>query len=236
MGCLDENEPSVCPWWETVFDVPTTRRAKKDCEAGDKVACLVSGLGAIGRGARDDAAQALVKSCDANEPLACIYLAYTHLVCSRNALKGSAVCPERLENYFDDKKSEATLVSGCDAGLGVGCYVLGHILWPREDNKVPWLDRGCRLGMVGACRTLYDELESVIVQPAPAPRRLAMVRIRLMELCDADAVDCYEIADDLAGLTHMPARQYIDRACDPKRTPHMPKTLCGPKIPTPHHD
>lgn len=209
------------------MDVPTTRKVKHDCESGDALGCLVVGLADIGQKKPVDAGDALIRSCEAKEPLACVYLAYTHLVCSRTAMRGSPTCGERLENYLDDKKAETTLVKGCEEGLGSACYVLGHVLWPREDNKFPSLERGCRFGVVGSCELLYDELRDVTKQPVPQPRRLGWVKIRLMELCDADAVDCYDIARDLAEMTHMPMREFIDRACDPKRVPHMPKALCG---------
>lgn len=241
MSCLSDAEPTICPWWESMLDVPTTRRAKRDCEGGEKLACLVEGLGAIGRGEATEAADALVRSCDEGEALACVYLAYTHLVCSRNAMRGGAACTERLENHFDDKKSETVLVRGCDEGLGSACYVLGKILWARTDNEFPWLERGCRFSNVGACSMLYDELRDVTKQPSPSPRRLGWVRIRLMELCDASQVDCFDIARDLSEMTHMPAREFLDRACNPKRAPHMPGARCkeaarGPGPGVPSHD
>jgi hypothetical protein len=226
MSCLSDVEPTVCPFWESELDVATTRKAKHDCEGADRTACLVEGIGAIGRGDLEEAAASLVKSCEAEELLACTYLAYAHLVCSRNAMKGGGTCNPTLENHYDDKRSEAVLVRACDGGLGSACLVLGKIYWARTDNAMPWLERACRWGMLDGCRAIYDELRDVTKYPAPPERRLAWVRIRLMELCDANAVSCYDIAAELAEMTHMPRSEFTGRACDPKRIPHMPASKC----------
>jgi hypothetical protein len=224
MSCFSEKEPTVCPWWESVLDTGGYEKTVAACNAGQKNACLTAGLHAMGAGSFDDAAVRIEKACASDEPLACVYLAAAHFACVRPSEGQRPACKPAFESHYDDPHAQAVLEQACEGGLGSACSALGEVVWTREDNRFPWLERACRYGIMDACETLYKEAHS-LTSP-PNPRGVGWMRIRIMEICDEQPIDCFSAATELAEFTHTPSRRFVDRACDMQKIPHMPRATC----------
>ena len=230
MSCASADEIGVCAWWESAVGDAAMKAFDRDCESGDRVACLEEGLGYVARQKYELAATHIASSCTKGEELACIYLAHTHTACAHPAEErdagARAACVPGLVSYFDDHRAESELIDDCEKGYGVGCYFLGIGPWRRKDNKVPVLERGCRYGVMASCRALYDELSGLVPPPSASPTRLLVTQLQMVDICTAQPVDCYDVAAELASVTHLSKKSYSARACNPRNELHLPAKMC----------
>lgn len=222
MSCVAAGGPTVCPWHASAFDPGRAAALERRCAASDARACLLDGLAREGRGEHARAAASIARACEAREPLACVYLALAVLAC-REPTFGPA-CDERYKSALTPAQAEATLTTECQNDVGAACLGLAVLVYPHEDNRFPLLERGCRLGVMGACAAFADELADKEVR-GRGDRARAVHEI-MGQICDERPEDCAEGAFELAGRDPDRVDLFRLRSCDFGKPLHLPAERC----------
>lgn len=219
-------------------DTASMQRLDADCKAQKPAACAVAAHGYADRELFRIARERATVGCKLDDPLSCAYLvtAATFAV-DQGAFDYGSQPGEPIDRALDRRKHQV-----CDAGIGVGCYLIARSLTfttPKlagNEETFGWNTKACALDCVEGCRQAVQQLAVGSQKNAPdRATQVARVGSLIERVCRRRAGACAELAHffDDAGpgaLTLAPdpqrKRRLLAWGCDHKDDPTYREATC----------